>query len=97
MPISTWPGARSRRVAPAALAGVFVAALAAFPSGALRNRYLLHPTLPFAEPGARVTAVREGILQTIVLVRTDRFGQPLHHRMFTDGFSVSATKPDSRS
>lgn len=92
----TWPGARSRRLAPAVLASAFAVLFVVFPSGALRDRYLLHPTRPFDEPGARIAAVREGILQTIVLMRTERFGHALHHRMFTDGFSMSATTPQSR-
>jgi spermidine synthase len=79
----------------ALLVGLGVLAVT-FPSGALRSRYLLHPTLAFQEPGARIAAVREGLLQTIVLIRTERFGHALHHRLFTDGFSMSATTPHSR-
>ena len=89
------PGARAW-LAPGALAGLLVALLATFPSGLLRSSYLLHPTRAFEEPGTRVIAVREGLLQTVVLTRTERFGQPLHHRMFTDGFSMSATTAHSR-
>lgn len=83
-------------LAPAGLALVAVALLVTFPSGTLRDRYLLHPTRAFEEPGARIAAVEEGVLQTIVLVRTERFGQPLYHRLFTDGFSMSATTAHSR-
>jgi predicted membrane-bound spermidine synthase len=87
--VRAWP-------VPGALAAALVALLATFPGGLLRSTYLLHPTRAFEEPGTRVIAVREGLLQTVVLTRTERFGRPLHHRMFTDGFSMSATTAHSR-
>ncbi len=89
-------GGGRRLGAAGALACALLALLAVFPYGALRDRHLIHPTRAFEEPGAHIAAVREGLLQTIVLVETERFGQPLHHRLFTDGFSMSATTPHSR-
>jgi predicted membrane-bound spermidine synthase len=97
--VLTWPGAERRGralLSPALMTVALLALLAVFPSGALRSRYLLHPTRSFEEPGSRIVSVREGLLQTIVLMRTERFGHPLHHRLFTDGFSMSATTPHSR-
>jgi len=79
-----------------ASAAVFVAAWIAFPRGALRDEFLPHPTIPFREPGSEIVAVREGVLQTLVFVRTSRFGEPLYYRMFTDGFSMSSTSVASR-
>ena len=81
---------------PVILAGALTLLFWTFPSGLLRSTFLLHPTRAFEEPGARVVAVREGLLQTVALVRTERFGRPLYHRMFTDGFSMSATTAHSR-
>ena len=82
------------------LLGALAAGLAAlfllFPTGQLRSKFLVHPTLAFQEPGSRIVAVREGILQTLVLMRTERFGRTLHLRLFTDGFSMSGTTAHSR-
>jgi spermidine synthase len=80
----------------AVLAAALLACVAFFPYGALHSRYLLHPTRPFLEPGSKIATVREGVNETIVLLRTDRFGQPLYYRMFTDGLSMSATNTHSK-
>ena len=97
--IVVWAGtqAESRRIGtPAVLAAALLALFFVFPSGILRSHFLVHPTLAFQEPGARIAAVREGLLQTLVLVRTERFGHPLYLRLFTDGFSMSGTTTHSR-
>jgi len=92
---SLGPGER-RWPLPGALAVGLAALFWLFPSGILRSKFLVHPTLAFQEPGSRIVAVREGILQTLVLMRTERFGQALHYRLFTDGFSMSGTTAHSR-
>jgi predicted membrane-bound spermidine synthase len=84
-------GERRPRAAPALLLAAFAAGLVAFPRGALEGRYLLHALLPFQEADTSTVAVHEGRIHTIVYTRTDRFGEPLYHRLVTDGFSMSAT------
>jgi predicted membrane-bound spermidine synthase len=84
------------RIAVVPLAAALVGLLVWFPHGALRSRYLPHPTRAFLEPGSKIVAVREGLIETIVYLRTDRFGKPLHYRMFTDGLSMSSTTTHSR-
>lgn len=95
----TWPASATdarRPGAAAVLAAGLAVLFAVFPSGILRERFLVHPTLSFQEPTSRIVAVREGLLQTLVLMRTERFGRPLHVRLFTDGFSMSGTNAHSR-
>ncbi len=92
------PGDRWRRVVGWRVAWclAFVVAWVFFPRGILRDQFLAHPTRPFQAPGSEIVAVREGLLETLVFVRTSRFGEPLYHRMFTDGFSMSSTTVASR-
>ncbi len=81
---------RPRRTAAIALSAACLAGVVIFPSGVLRERYLIHPTRAFQEEGSRVVAAWEGRLQTLVYVRTDRFERPLYTRLFTDGFSMAS-------
>jgi len=92
------PGAGRRvpRLATGLLAGAFALCLVALPRGTMREVYLAHPVRPFASESSRIVAVREGPLQTLVYLRTDRFGRPLSFRLFTDGFSMSGTGTESR-
>lgn len=80
----------------AAVAVGLAASVAFFPSGALRERHLVHPLAIFGEPGSEVAALREGRLETLVLLRTMRFGAPLHHRLLSNGYSQSATHYSAR-
>ncbi len=96
--LAMWPrSGAGAALRPALALGAALAGLALlFPRGALREVYLPHPTTPFLEEGSEIVAVREGRIETIVFLRTSRFGRPLHHRMFTDGFSMSATTTHSK-
>jgi spermidine synthase len=91
-------GVRGRRVviAAGAVAAVAAAAIAAFPFGSMEQRYLRHPLRPFAAEEPEITAVREGRVQTLVYAHTERFGEPLYVRLFTDGFSMSSSRTESR-
>jgi hypothetical protein len=58
----------------------------------MESRYLRYPTELFRqEEGAETVAVREGLTETVMLMRVQRFGEPLYHRLVTDAYSMSAT------
>ncbi|MGH0037665.1 MAG: fused MFS/spermidine synthase [Myxococcota bacterium] len=96
LPLVSWPRAGAgSRVAVATAAALVVAAVL-FPSGALRSRHLAHPLAIYGEPGSEVAAIREGRLETLVLLRTLRFGEPLHDRLLSNGYSQSATHYSAR-
>ena len=77
----------NRRVAAslafAALALVF------FPFGLFRNEFLPIATQQFRD--ARLGALREGPTETAAYLETDYAGQPYLYRLFTNGYSMSAT------
>jgi len=75
------------------LGATFVLAVVLFPHGSLRS-YLPDGTVPGET--SRILAVREGRIQTLVYTQTERFGEPLSYRLFTDGFSMSGTRTGAR-
>jgi len=91
-------GVRGTRgaVAAGAAGAVLATSLVAFPYGAMESHYLRHPLRPYAQESPEIVAVREGRVQTLVYARTDRFGEPLYTRLFTDGFSMSSSNTESR-
>jgi len=85
---------RSRRewLGVGAAGALFAAAMAAFPSGLMERTYLRVPIEYFeAQADERPVAIREGLTETIVYLRKDRFGGPLYHRLLTNGHSMSST------
>jgi len=79
----------------AAGAATAVAALLAFPHG-LHERTLIR--LVRAEYGQdeEIIALREGIVETAIVTRTEWQGEPISHRLVTDGYSMSATRLAAR-
>jgi predicted membrane-bound spermidine synthase len=76
----------------AAAAVLAVAALALFPTGRMHERYLAHAIQRWVRlEGARPVAVREGTSETAVYLESQLFGQPLYHRLVTNGYSMSGT------
>jgi predicted membrane-bound spermidine synthase len=79
----------------AALAGVALLlayCLVTFPFGAMSSRFLQAPVARFSQLGdTRIAAAREGATETILYLRTDRFGEPYVYRMMTNGISMSGT------
>ncbi len=92
-----WPlpgGARrSTRVSLAAAAVVYLLALAAFPFGLMVKRYLAHAAAPWERDGSHVVSVREGLTETILWLRRDFWGEPVYHRLLTNGISMSSSDP----
>jgi hypothetical protein len=83
--------ARWLRAATAGGAAAFVALLALFPFGLMRNHYLPLAARPWTGDGSRIVAVREGLTETILYLRTDRWGLPIRYRLVTNGFSMSSS------
>ncbi|MDJ0789081.1 MAG: spermidine synthase, partial [Myxococcota bacterium] len=69
-----------------------VAWVMAFPSSLMERAYLSVPIgrLERAE-GAVAVEIREGLTETAIYLRRDRFGEPLDHRLLTNSYSMSAT------
>ncbi|HJX65007.1 MAG TPA: spermidine synthase [Polyangia bacterium] len=90
-----WPlpdaGRRSTRVALAIGAVAYALALAAFPSGLMAERYLARAAAPWESDGSRVVGVREGPTETILWLRRDLWGEPVYHRLLTNGISMSSS------
>jgi spermidine synthase len=68
-----------------------VVALAMFPFGAMRERYLPTPMIRFGGPDDRIAAVREGLTETIIYVENRELGHRVSHRMMTNAYSMSGT------
>lgn len=82
---------RAARRPALAAATLFAVSASLFPFGAIQGQ-LEAVAGRYLGLGGRVVAVREGPLQTILyLEQRGLLGQTLHHRMVTDGFSMSGT------
>jgi spermidine synthase len=93
-----WPLAlpsRGRAVTTGA-ALVSVGALAFFPFGLMERRYLGRVVERFSADGSRLIAREEARTETILYFRRDFLGQPLSHRLVTNGYSMSGTEWGSR-
>jgi spermidine synthase len=85
-------GAAPRRALRLAGAGALAAALVLFPYGLMARHYLELPVRRMAPGGGlEVAAVREGITETILYLRSTLFGEPLDYHLFTNGFAMSGT------
>lgn len=90
-------GRSTRSAAVYPMAACLVAALLLVPRGLMREHFLARAVETFVESDrAKVVAVREGVGETIQLLRADFFGQPLTHRLVTNGFSMSGTHASSQ-
>ena len=85
--------ARSRAEGWALAAGVllFGAGVVLFPFGLMTGRYLPIVVERFADDGSRVVAVREGVMETAIYLRAEAWGEPVSHRLLSNGFSMSGT------
>lgn len=94
--IATAPG-RSRESPPrqtvltAMVVVLFAAVTGLFPFGLMQRRYLPLAAARWTGDGARVVAAREGLTETIQYLRKDLWGQPVFHRLVTNGFSMSSS------
>jgi spermidine synthase len=89
-----WPSgetARRQMRVYAVGAVVFIALLALFPVGLMRNHYLRIVASRWTSETNHVAAVREGLTETILYLRQELGGEPVFYRLVTNGFSMSGT------
>lgn len=78
-----------RGVAALALA----AALLSFPFGAMRDGYLATVAARYGYPDiSSIAGVREGLTETVVILRTEQEIEPAYHRLVTGGFSMASNQ-----
>lgn len=82
-----WGKDTSRRAAGVA-GGLYGLALAFFPFGAMSARYVSRLEEAW---GGRVVAVREGLTETVFLLRNDWLGEPARWRLLTNAMAMSDT------
>ncbi len=91
----TWGGGLRALTLPGA--ACLVLALVFFPFGLMQHTYLTIPVKRMSPDGSeKVVATREGITETILYLRTDRFGEPHSYRLVTNGLSMSGTLSSGR-
>jgi spermidine synthase len=69
----------------------FAAALLMVPFGLMGRTYFARAAAPYAADGSQVVAVREGVADTLFLMRQTWMGEPVYDRLVTNGFSMSGT------
>jgi len=96
-------GARAREIAkpntaPAAIAAaIFLAVMALFPTGMMRNEYMQLPIQRADRSGnAELVTMREGRTETIFYLRRNFLGSPVSYSLLTDGYSMSGSSVKSR-
>ena len=78
------------KVMVAALA-LFALGSALYPFGLLRRHFVPLVVERFKSAEPQLLEMREGLTETVMYLRTSFRGQPLHHRLMTNGHSMSAT------
>jgi hypothetical protein len=71
--------------------GAVALALLLFPRGAMATRHLQTSLARFLDEQTRVVALREGVNQTTTTLRREWGGEPVSHRLVTNGHSMSGT------
>ena len=82
---------RNVRLAWLASLGAVALALLLFPRGAMATRHLQTSLARFLDEQTRVVALREGVNQTTTTLRREWGGEPVSHRLVTNGHSMSGT------
>ena len=85
-----FPAAAPARRWAAAMGTLALVALLSFPLGLMRDYYVTIPVDRFAT-GYDIQVVREGRSETIIYTTSHMLGEPLSHRMVTNGFSMSGS------
>jgi spermidine synthase len=88
-----WRPLRGRRLvyATGGALAAFVLMLALFPFGLLQNHFVRITLRHYQCTGAAQTLFREGVNETILLLRFDWGGRPFGYRLVTNGLSMSGT------
>ena len=72
-------------------AAAFAAFLAAFPFGLMRNHFFRLIAQRFGVELPNIAASREGLTETVLYLRRDRWDRPHHYQLVTNGYSMSAS------
>jgi len=82
---------RHRRVLLGAAMALFTLVSAFYPFGLMRRHFIPLVVARYSAGDPKLVALREGLTETVMYLRTSFHGQPLHHRLMTNGHSMSAT------
>jgi len=74
----------------------FVLALVFFPFGKMKNHYFRVPAHRWGGASSQIVATREGLVETIIYLREDKWQEPLYYKLLTNGFSMSGSPPFAR-
>ncbi len=85
---------RARVLVPAVIA--LGASLVAFPFGALGRHVFPRIAESSVNGPHEIALVREGLTETILYVRRDKFGLPFFHKLLTNGHAMAATNTHSQ-
>jgi spermidine synthase len=74
-----------------AAALALAAALLTFPFGAMRDGYLTSVAQRYGYPQiSSIAGIREGLTDTVMILRTEPQTEPVYHRLVTGGFSMAS-------
>ena len=90
VPVTTTPGVHRR---PLLVAALVLSAIgwALFPFGLMRGKFVPLVVERYRSGETQLLAVREGLTETVIYLRNTFRGRPLHERLMTNGYSMSAT------
>lgn len=91
--VANTPSPRISAIAPLV---PLIAALTLFPFGSMKNHLQTSSEKFRSTESSHTVAVLEGLTETIQYLRRDWLGQPVSHRLMTNGFSMSDTLAGSR-
>jgi predicted membrane-bound spermidine synthase len=69
----------------------YVALVALFPFGLMRNHFGRRAAAAYLAPGIRIEAYREGLTETITYLVRELWGEATSHRLLVNGFSMSGS------
>ncbi|HKE10659.1 MAG TPA: spermidine synthase, partial [Myxococcota bacterium] len=91
----SWGAGLRAMALPGAVA--LVLTLTLFPFGLMQRTYLTIPVQRVSlDEHDKVVATREGVTETILYLRADRFGRPYSYRLVSNATSMSSTLPFNR-
>ena len=88
--------ARPWRAARLAVALGLLLTVSLFPAGRMQTHLDTASEKFRSTESSHTVAVHEGLTETLQYLRRDWLGQPVFHRLMTNGFSMSDTQPGSR-
>lgn len=81
----------ARRRARGAVLALFALAALVYPFGLMRRHFIPQVIARYTSGEPELVDLREGQMETVMVLRSSYRGQPLHHRLMTNGHSMSAT------